>query len=267
MGNRAKDTALSFTRREMRSLIGHPQFWAVLLGVIAVLSLTGPFDTYGQLSLPARAAYWAAVGAGSFGLGMACSMLAACWAENAGLPAWPATVLGGLVAGLPVAIFNSALQHFAFGGGVLAATWSILPYAVAISAIVAFLYELQATRTTAMADLAVDNPAPAPTPAWLAKLPPHLGRDIVHLQAQDHYVKVTTPQGSSLVLMRIGDAERDLAGLGGMRVHRSWWVSRRHATRLLRRNGQPYVVTSLGAEIPIGRAYRKHALSALRKQH
>lgn len=267
MTNRANDTPLSFTRREMRSLSARPQFWAVLLGVIAVLSLTGPFDTYGQLSLPARAAYWTAVGAGSFGLGMACSMLVACWAEDVGLRARPATILGGLVAGIPVAILNSALHHLAFGSRLLAETWTILPYAMVITVIVSFLYELHAARDTEPAGPAAGSPAPTPTATLLEKLPAHLGRDIVHLQAQDHYVKVTTPQGSALVLMRIGDAERDLAGLGGLRVHRSWWVSRHHTTQILRRNGQDHVVTSLGLEIPIGRAYRKHAMSVLRAPH
>ena len=265
MANRANDTPLSFTRREMQSLARRPQFWAVLVGVIAVLSLTGPFDTYGRLSLPARTAYWAAVGAGSFGLGMTCSMLAACWAEDAGLRARPATVLGAIVAGLPVAILNGALHHLAFGSSLLATTWDILPYAIAISGIVAFLYELHAARDTDPIAPAAGAPAPAPPPTMLAKLPPHLGRDIVHLQAQDHYVKVTTPQGSALILMRIGDAERELSGLAGLRVHRSWWVSHRHAIRVLRRNGQDHVLTSLGLEIPIGRAYRKRALSTLRK--
>jgi DNA-binding LytR/AlgR family response regulator len=43
---------------------------------------------------------------------------------------------------------------------------------------------------------------------------------------EDHYVRVHTANGSRLVA---GPFERVIAGLGdreGMKVHRSWWVSR-----------------------------------------
>ncbi len=266
MADRANDTPLSFTLREMRSLAGRTKFWMVLFGVILLLTLTGPFDTYGRLALSARAAYWAAAGVGSCGIGLFCSMLTAGYAERAGLPERWSPAVGGLVAGIPVAAWHAALNRLAFGGDLVAATLEILPYAMAITAIVASLYELLANRETgtAAAAVATAGAEQTPLPALLDKLPPHLGRDIVHLQAQDHYVKVTTLQGSALVLMRIGDAERDLASLGGLRIHRSWWVSRRHAVGIAKHNGQDHVVTSLGTRVPIGRAYRKRALSVMR---
>ena len=265
MANRANDTPLALTLREMRSLARRRRFWAGLLGVIVVLSLTGPFDTYGTLSLPARAAYWAVAGAGSFGLGMFCSVFVACWAERVGLPERLTPLAGGVVAGVPVALLIAALNRVAFGGDMLETAQGILPYAMVITAVVALLYELLTDRQL-NAEPAAGDPAPSVgASVLLEKLPPHLEPDIVCVQAQDHYVKVTTPQGSALILMRIGDAEQDLAGLGGLRVHRSWWVSRRHAVRIAKRNGRDHVITSLGTEIPIGRAYRKHALKLLDK--
>lgn len=44
---------------------------------------------------------------------------------------------------------------------------------------------------------------------------------------EDHYVRAHGPDGQSvLILMRMADAERELAGTDGARVHRSWWVMR-----------------------------------------
>jgi DNA-binding LytR/AlgR family response regulator len=54
----------------------------------------------------------------------------------------------------------------------------------------------------------------------------HLTAEVICLRMEDHYVRVHTPAGSRLVA---GPFERVIAGLGereGMRVHRSWWVSR-----------------------------------------
>ena len=50
--------------------------------------------------------------------------------------------------------------------------------------------------------------------------------EVLCLRMEDYYVRVHTAKGSRLVA---GPFERVIAGLGdreGMKVHRSWWVSR-----------------------------------------
>ncbi|WP_417601287.1 LytTR family DNA-binding domain-containing protein [Pararhodobacter oceanensis] len=89
-----------------------------------------------------------------------------------------------------------------------------------------------------------------------AKLPPELGRDIVVVQAQDHYIEVTTTKGSALILMRLSDVEQDLAGLDGMRVHRSWWVSLRHIERMEKGTSGPELRMSSGQMVPVSRGNR-----------
>lgn len=259
MAKFANDTPLSTTLGEWRMLVRRPKFWAVLGGVIIILSLVGPFGTFDALSLPQRLGYWAAVAAASFGIGFFVSMPAAIYAERVGLPDRLALVVGGIAAGVPVAWLNAGAVQLVFGGELLSQFWSILPYAIAICIIVVYLYELQDDPPT-QAPPAIPTSRPDERPvasALLRKLPPELGRDIVCLQAQDHYVKVTTPNGSALVLMRFRDAVQDLAGLGGLRVHRSWWVRTSQIDRLVRRNGKWLLRSRLGGEIPVGRAYRK----------
>lgn len=67
----------------------------------------------------------------------------------------------------------------------------------------------------------------APSGPFWSRLPPELGRDILALRAQEHYVAVTTTQGSALVLCRFGDALREVDDLDGLCVHRSHWIARR----------------------------------------
>ena len=266
MENRANDTPLGATLRETRALVRSPHVWAVLAGVIAILSLTGPFDTYGEMSLVARVLYWTLVGLGSFGVGLFCSMITATWAEQRGLNEALALLLGGLTAGLPITALNATINWLVFGDGILAGFRDILPVAVPIAVIIAYLYELPALRRDgSRTGTAAGTASAAETgavPALVRKLPPEIGRDIVHLQAQDHYVKVTTTKGSTLVLMPLGDAARDLAGLDGLRSHRSWWVRKRHVGGLVRRKGRLFLRTSLGDDIPVGRAYRGQILHA-----
>jgi len=97
-------------------------------------------------------------------------------------------------------------------------------------------------------------PAPAPAPAkLLAAMSPRLGQEVLALQGEDHYVRVHTPLGSELLLMRLRDAVADLGGLEGEQVHRSWWVAR-GAVAAVRANGRRLTLTlDNGLEVPVSR--------------
>ncbi|MFC3077124.1 LytTR family DNA-binding domain-containing protein [Phenylobacterium terrae] len=96
------------------------------------------------------------------------------------------------------------------------------------------------------------RPEPAP-PRLLARLPGRLGREVLALQAEDHYVRVHTKAGSTLILMRLADAIAELDGLEGERVHRSWWVAR-SAVASARPDGRRMTLTlANGVEAPVTR--------------
>ncbi len=96
--------------------------------------------------------------------------------------------------------------------------------------------------------------SPAPSAAkLLAAINPRLGREVLALQGEDHYVRVHTPLGSELLLMRLRDAIADLEGLAGEQVHRSWWVAR-EAVAAVRANGRRLSLTlTNGLEVPVSR--------------
>ena len=100
-------------------------------------------------------------------------------------------------------------------------------------------------------------PAPAalrhPAPAFLRRLAPPVKGQLLAVQAQEHYVRVITAEGAHCTLYRFGDALRELEGLSGLQVHRSFWVADagvaalrndRRGLRIVLRNGEQVPVSA-----------------------
>jgi hypothetical protein len=102
-----------------------------------------------------------------------------------------------------------------------------------------------------------------PTPAFLERFDPPLKGQVFAVQAQEHYVRVITAEGAPTTLYRFGDALRELEGLAGMQVHRSFWVADagvvalkngRRGMRIVLRNGEQVPVSARHAE-PVQRRF------------
>ena len=105
----------------------------------------------------------------------------------------------------------------------------------------AFLYYWIGVRNGQNAPL-VSTPRPAHSPIeageavnldpglqktlFLDRMPPRVGRELLALQMEDHYVRAHTEHGSALILMSLKEAIAELGDAEGMQVHRSWWVAR-----------------------------------------
>lgn len=95
-----------------------------------------------------------------------------------------------------------------------------------------------------------------------ARLPAHLRGAILCLQTEDHYVRIHTPRGSALILMRMGDAVAAMGGTG-MRVHRSWWIAH-DAVKSCTRNGRTLrIELANGLVVPVSQPYARTAREAL----
>lgn len=92
---------------------------------------------------------------------------------------------------------------------------------------------------------------------FLTKIPQHIGRNLIALEAQEHYVRVYTDQGSELVLYRFGDAVTELEAIGyGIQVHRSFFVAP-DAIQEIERSGKSFTLRMQnGLEIPVSQSYR-----------
>ena len=104
----------------------------------------------------------------------------------------------------------------------------------------------------------VAQAAPPVTPPRLcARLPQRLQfAKIKALEAEDHYLRIHTDQGSELILMRLSDAIGELDGLDGARCHRSWWVARGAVVDSMRRGNQAMLSLDIDIDVPVSRTYR-----------
>ncbi len=252
MGFVANDTVLGETLTEARAMAGSWRLWVGLICTALIVGLTGPFGTYTTMPVPLRLTYWAVVVITTYWIGFLASFATVIWAEALEVAAPWSVALGAGAASVPVTLWLSLLHASVLGDPFLGEAIRLFPYVAVISLAAVFLFEAAEAEGNP-----VTTRAPAPSePAWLDRLPPELGRDLLLLQAQDHYMRAETPLGETLLRGSIGEASEAL-GDYGVRVHRSWWVSRSAIRGTRTRQGARAVVLSTGEEVPIGRSYRR----------
>ncbi|MDE0335272.1 MAG: LytTR family DNA-binding domain-containing protein [Defluviicoccus sp.] len=252
---------LSFTHRELLGPRSFARQGAVLVCLLGLFAFIGPFGTYDSMGLPDRFGYWAlALGANWLVCGSVV-MLALRLTDAASTPGRILAVAGvALVAAIPgTGVVYTAENLFRPDyDGAKALPTIYLGVAVLMVAISLLVVSVMPRRRTAPADdvpPSGESPARSPGARFLDRLPPRLGRDLVCLRMADHYVEAFTVAGSTLVLMRFADAVAELEGAGGLRVHRSYWVAKRHVSRATRRNGRTVLHLTGGHEAPVSRGY------------
>jgi hypothetical protein len=236
--------------------LNSPRVWAIDLavcaGVGAVMGLIGPFGSYFNDVILVRVGYWVGsflLSGISFGL-----LLRALWPmmSRARIPMWiwiPAVVV---VATAPLCAIVKAFAT-ALWPAIARISWAEW---YAQSVLIGLVY----VSTYAFLRLRVADAALAPAsavqsePAFLRRLPPRLGRDLLCLQMEDHYVRMHTTRGSDLVLLSLGQAMNELGGLEGMQVHRSWWVARHAVVRVIEDGRNLRLELANGVEAPVSRA-------------
>ncbi|TBR25014.1 MAG: LytTR family transcriptional regulator, partial [Reyranella sp.] len=93
-------------------------------------------------------------------------------------------------------------------------------------------------------------------PDFLRRVPPALGRDLLALEMEDHYLRIHTTLGSDLVLMRLRDALAELGAERGQQVHRSWWVAEGAVASVDRSTGRLILILRNGLRVPVSKTYR-----------
>jgi hypothetical protein len=104
----------------------------------------------------------------------------------------------------------------------------------------------------------------APESDFWARMPGRLGRNIVAMSAELHYLRVHTTQGDALILFPFGQAVALLDSKNGMQIHRSHWVSLSHVDELTSDNGRVFCKTIGGPTLPVSRSYRSSLRNALK---
>ncbi len=217
------------------------------------LGMLGPFGTYLNGSWAGRTAYWAAT--------LLCGTVIMVLAWEAGDRVadrlrWPRAVVAmaaSLLATVPIAVLTHALAVRVWSGEVRtvpALTW--YAQTLAISGLLTLVHVGLALAREAA--LPAAPPADARAGDFRARLPPHLGRDLLALQMEDHYVRAHTRLGSALILIPLHQAVRELGGVPGLRIHRSWWVARAAVKGAVQEGRSVRLLLSNGTQAPVARA-------------
>jgi hypothetical protein len=246
----------------------------LMAAIGTILGLVGPFGS-GAMPSAARIFFWVGFVVAGYVIFRPISAVSHWAAEETRLPLWLAVILATVVASLPL----TALLAFALGelrppGSWFGSRFPILYGQVATVGIIIHLLMLTLFRRAAPAEpppaMAAAEPHPQapvlPSPAapspFLRRLPPALGRDLLCLEMEDHYVRAETTLGSTLLLMRFRDAVDEL-GQAGMQVHRSWWAAFAAMVAVERDGRSAQLRLKGGARVPVSRAYLPAVREAL----
>lgn len=255
---------------ETWDVFGTPREWATDLAIITAvgvfLGVIGPFGSFNGGPLELRVAYWVANMWIGFIALSTFVRLSARAATRFDLPIWFVIAIGVAVGALPLAIglgFFSA-AFWPPNHGRLTPLFTQYAQTLAISEPLSFGYYFMVDRGWRAAARRGRIGAPGPVPdrrpavatggGFLERLPPRLGRELLCLQMEDHYVRAHTARGSDLILTPLKDAIAELGGADGLQVHRSWWVARNAVAEPVASGRNLILRLSNGLEVPVSRA-------------
>lgn len=234
-----------------RRALRQPVFAASLL-LAAILTATGAFGTF-RIILPLRLAYWALIT-----FSAAASLLTARRLHSRYLHSgWLMSVATVVVAAVPTALVAGAGAAFLIQ--VPISLWrfaELYPAALVLNSLLFALFRLTARRGVIVNVAPTAAPDDSLPPLIASKLPPRLARGrLLFVEAQDHYLRVTTRQGQGLVHMRFADALEALDQSDGIRVHRSWWVARTSIEAMKFASGRGELTLLDGTVVPVSRSF------------
>ncbi len=229
--------------------------YLIAIGIAALLCLTGANGTE-AFPLGRRLAFWLSV----MILGTAIAQATHAWLDRAlRLRVWQEVVVMTLAITPPItvvvwlvtAVLDGAMPQ-------LAALPLLVPPVLVVSACMATLH---ATVNRVPLQSHVHTAAPVAVPpgeAFRARLEfKYRQAEILALSAEDHYLRVHTSAGESLILMRLYDAISELDGIEGSQIHRSWWVAKDAVADVARGDGKVDLLLKGGLRAPVSRRYQK----------
>lgn len=133
-------------------------------------------------------------------------------------------------------------------------------------------YDFAATANGAKSDPEAPGPPAAaidsPLPGFLARMPVRITvADILAIKAEQHYIRVFTPQREYMILYRFSDAVREMEPATGLQVHRSYWVSKT-AMGMVRPSAKKFSIRlTTGTCVPVSTPYHGVVKEFARAHH
>lgn len=231
----------------LRRAAADVSLWAAI-GV--VMALLGPFGT-SERTLGERLAYWliCMVGGGLIGIAIDIPVRRV-------LPHFWARLAAVSVAMTPPVTVLVAFTNVWLAG--MRLTWENLLapcFQVFVVCFAAMLFRQLVWSRAPVVVVATDaggDPAEAFRLRLSAK---RRAAALIAVEAEDHYLRVHTVEGSDLILMRFADALAALEGCDGVQAHRSWWVARRAVDETRFSRGRGELKLSNGLVVPVSRSF------------
>jgi DNA-binding LytR/AlgR family response regulator len=257
--------------RETPYLRSIPRQLPWVLGLAIIMAVTGPFGLYAYTGLGVRLVYFGTTGVLIWLQVLGCAVLLA---QVEAFQRWSITArmaLAGVLAAIPGTIEIIILHSWLIRPVPFRAFLEIYPQTAFLTAVIAVLVGLFIERRL-HADADNERARVAALPAveipknaaldFFRRMPPALGRDLLALEMEDHYLRIHTALGSDLILLRLRDALAELGPSSGRQVHRSWWVAEGAVASAERDARRPMLVLRNGLRVPVSKTFRDQVKEA-----
>ena len=241
-----------------------------MLGICLVLAVVGPFGTFDSMTFAHRLPYFLITGISTWLLVVGLVRLLL---RLEAFDRWHTVArmaLAGALAAIPGALVVFAVEAmFRTTPPLRALLWLVPNHAVltiSISVVIGLfiqqgLHQQADVERARVADLPAPAAGPEPT-SFFRRIPPALGRDLLALEMEDHYLRIHTAVGSDLILLRLRDAIGELGEAAGLQVHRSWWVAHGAVQSATRDGGRLTLVLRNGLQVPVSKTWREPVKTA-----
>lgn len=243
--------AMAAFRKELLAELRSPVPLVAWLSLSVVVSIMGPFGSYGALTLSERALFWTPLLGFGVVVGTAIRTLVS----------FHAGPTPSLKSSLLIAALNSVFLAPALYGLIVVVV-SDTAHAHVQGAEIAVLIASVSLGICALRIAVSGEPAPTdtveadPAPRLLRRLDPAVCGEIWAISVRDHYVDVQTSGGKTSLLMRFSDAMDEVEDHLGAQVHRSHWVAWGAVTTVCREGGKLVLQLKSGQQIPVSRNHR-----------
>lgn len=239
--------------------------WRGLASAVAIgllLGVTGPFGSQNAYAPAVKYGFWMVNALAGFGAAVAAGRLLPFPSSDGRTAARLLAVAAA--SAVPMTFFVAWTMGVAQPGRTFSPLQllTLFPFVALIQLLIArAIAPDEPSNTTEVVEQAAA--APEYPPEVLSKLPAELRREIIALQAEDHYLRVHTRHGSALILMRLADAAAMIDPRLGLRVHRSWWVAKDGVRALETTSGRAVARLVDDTAVPVSRSYLPAARAAL----
>lgn len=226
------------------------------IGAVLIVAV-GPFGTF-DLPFPKRAGYWSCWLACVWITTTLCFCLTHAVAMNWSVAKWKASAVS-LCLTVPIsAILGLSLATLFFTSIEPSLTMYVSEAKFLSPIVVGITGLLHMTMPLPVKPAMVGD-------VFFARLPANLGRRLVSISSADHYLRVRTDKGETLVHGSLAEAIAQLDGFSGGQIHRSHWVAYPAIEQKTWSGQRLEVRLSSGEILPVSRTYRSDLLQKLKE--